>query len=113
MHSNAGSGHRAHGGQGGHFLLSLLEELPQFTLGQAGQMGGTISDLRIYKSSCPFGILFLGIPSCLSSSFSTKSVGGFFFGDTEYDVYYFWNIKDTRKQLKKIFSKIHRKKIII
>ena len=32
------------------------------------------------------------------------SVGGFFFGSTDYDVYYFWDIKDTRKQLKDLMN---------
>ena len=49
MHSKAGSGHLAHGGQGGAWVL----QSPQFKVGQAGQTGGTISDFNIYKSSSP------------------------------------------------------------
>ena len=49
LHSNAGSGHLAHGGHGGHG--SCLGHA--VAGGQAGQTGGTISDFKIYKSSVP------------------------------------------------------------
>jgi len=59
LQSNLGSGHLAHGGQGGGGLLSL-----HFSMGcgQAGQTGGTTSDFKMYKSSFPGGIIDLGIP---------------------------------------------------
>ena len=58
MHSKAGSGHLAQGGQGeqGLDLGQVLES------GHLGQTGGTISDFKIYKSSSPSAICDLGIP---------------------------------------------------
>ena len=66
MHSNDGSSHLPHGGHGGGveelvLLLLLLLLGHETKFGQAGQTGGTISDLSIYKSSSPGGILCLGI----------------------------------------------------
>jgi hypothetical protein len=45
LHSNAGSGQRAHGGHGGHLLLSL-DSLLHFDAGHAGQTGGTMLDFK-------------------------------------------------------------------
>ena len=58
MHSKLGSGHLAHAGHGGHFSVRghAADD------GQAGQTGGTTSDFKIYKSSCPGGIIRPGIP---------------------------------------------------
>jgi hypothetical protein len=57
----AGSGHRAHPGQGGQgFSRGQLAPLGHF-----GHTGGTILDFNMYKSSCPRGIslLRISIPS--------------------------------------------------
>tara|TARA_B110000967_G_C18631557_1_gene433896 strand:+ start:175 stop:528 length:354 start_codon:yes stop_codon:yes gene_type:complete len=59
LHSNAGSGHLAQGGQGLHAFSRGQTEAE----GQTGQTGGTISDFRIYKSFCPAGILLEDMPS--------------------------------------------------
>ena len=58
MHSNAGSGHLAHAGQGGQG--SCLGQAAD--VGHAGQTGGTTSDFNIYKSSFPGGIWFFETP---------------------------------------------------
>jgi hypothetical protein len=49
LHSNDGSGQRAHGGHGGHFagVLFLSEALLHLTAGQAGQTGGTTLDFKM------------------------------------------------------------------
>ena len=57
MHVKEGSGHLCGAGQGVH----------DYCLGIVGQVifekkGGTTCDLRIYKSSCPGGIIEPGIP---------------------------------------------------
>ena len=58
MHSNDGSGHLAQAGQGGHFsCLGHADDT-----GHTGQTGGTISDFKMYKSSCPGGIWLFEIP---------------------------------------------------
>lgn len=79
MHSNDGSGQRAQLGQGGHVslggavagiidvvVIDLLEEdvagEKAGHVGHVGQTGGTICDFNTYKSSCPRGIWFAGIP---------------------------------------------------
>ena len=82
MQSNAGSGHLAHGAQGGHLGESLglfpdvdveepelvvelepdVEELAAEPVMQTGQTGGTICDFKIYKSSWPVGIWLWGTP---------------------------------------------------
>ena len=49
MHSNAGSGHRAHGAQGGHGLGRGHEAAS----GHLGHTGGTTWDFNIYSSSLP------------------------------------------------------------
>ncbi len=58
LHLNAGSGHRPHGGHGGHlpFVGHTLIS------GHLGHTGGTIDDFKTYKSSSPFGICDGGIP---------------------------------------------------
>jgi hypothetical protein len=69
LQSKAGSGQRAQDGQGGHFSLLEDEEDSLFPHvghvgqdGQAGHTGGTTWDFKMYKSSCPSGIILFGIP---------------------------------------------------
>jgi hypothetical protein len=58
LHVNDGSGHLAQGGQAGQAVC-----LGQIAAsGHLGQMGGIISDLRIYISSLPFAISDFLIP---------------------------------------------------
>ena len=52
LHSNDGSGQRAHAGQGGHFFCAGHA----CTSGHLGQTGGTIADFKTYLSSSPLGI---------------------------------------------------------
>jgi hypothetical protein len=59
LHSKAGSGHLAQGGQGLHGFSRGQTEGE----GQTGQTGGTISDFKMYKSFCPEGISLEGTPS--------------------------------------------------
>jgi hypothetical protein len=82
LHVNAGSGHLAQAGQGGHCF-----SLGQLALeGHAGQIGGTILDFKIYKSSCPSAMRERRIPfdraDCwadLADCFSNKPFGIFAF----------------------------------
>ena len=60
--SKAGSGQRAHGGQGGHLVASKLSEDWTIGSGHFGHTGGTTWDFNIYKSSSPEGIWERGIP---------------------------------------------------
>jgi hypothetical protein len=61
----AGSGHLAHAGHGGHFVLFFGQTLIS---GHFGQTGGTIADFNMYKSSLPFGTSsFLTVLSVINS----------------------------------------------
>jgi len=59
LHSKAGSGQRPQGGQGVHGFPPHLGH--SSTSGHLGHTGGTISDLRIYKSLSSFGMLLAGV----------------------------------------------------
>lgn len=62
LHSKLGSGHLLHGMQGGHFETSNFSSHFVIISGHFGHTGGTTSDFKMYKSSCPEGIKLLGMP---------------------------------------------------
>jgi len=52
---------RSQGGQAPHLVSSNLGS-GQTRFGHTGHTGGTTSDFKMYRSSCPVGICDLGTP---------------------------------------------------